>query len=199
MIDKLRNNPRLILLLLGVGLVLVFASSTAKNWMDKGPGEGILQKDITLKMPKANTEKLKIYTTPSFSFVYEIKDSTLYIKPLDLLVSGEDYVINVEYEDVSAQQTLFASTVFSYEEPGKISELMNSLSVPSKDFDLIVNNRHRFTAFVTTPGLEEKKIIDDAKSILESYGVDPETVELSIEYSRSANEDGIYDPFSPVL
>lgn len=199
MIDKLRNNPRLLLLLLGIGVALVVASTFVKGLGNTGQDAGSVQKEITLKIPRATTENLKIYTSPSFSYVYEVKDNTLHIKPLDLLVSGENYVVNVEYEDDSTQQTLFASTVFSYEEPGKVSELMKSLSIPSDGFDLIPKNRHRFTAFVTTSGLDEKKILKDAKAILESYGVDPESVELSIEYSRGAKEDGVYDPFSPVL
>lgn len=200
MINKLKNNPLLLFTFLAIGVSLIFASTVFKNRSQQN-NIAILgkQKEISLKIPKAVNETVSIRTSPTFDFVYRVVDEKILIKPLSLLVYGEEYVVTAEYKDSSNGQTLLSSTVFLYEETEKVSELLGSLSVPSENFDLLMRNRHEFVAFVTVPDQNEQEILVKAKNILKSYEVDPESVDLSVEYSRSAREEGAEDPFSPVL
>ena len=204
MMDKLRNNPRLIFMLLFTGFILLIASSVLKssnNNQEAGFSmtDGKKDKEITLKVPGANIENISVVASPDFEFVYSIEGGVLIIKPLSLLVNDRSYTISAEYSDPVSGQVLANNTIFLYEETDRVSELLGSLTIAGEGFDLLPKGRHSFVAFVTLPGLEEEKILKDAGDILKTYGLDPKTVDLSVEYSRSAKEDGVSDPFSPVI
>ncbi len=104
----------------------------------------------------------------------------------------------MKYKDEKGQD-LAASTGFLYEDTSKAAEFMNSNSIHGSVFDLTAENRYTFLAYVTIPDTKEENVKKEAEDILRAYGIDPNSVDLKIEYSRSARGDGIEDPFSPVL
>lgn len=198
-LDKLRNNPRLTIQLFAVAIVLLILSTVLNNNRNNSGTDTFSgQKNITLKVPKTVPDSLIISTSPVFDLTYSVDGELLTIKPISLLKHQDEYIINVKYKDANGQD-LAASAGFLYEESGKVADLLESNSIHGSVFDFSAENRYTFLAYVTVPGTNEEDVRNEAEDILRSYDINPDSVDLKIEYSRSAREDGVEDPFSPVL
>lgn len=194
MIDKIRNNPQLLgaLLLGGILLLIISAGLKSNKSGSSGSNSASPLKEIVLKTPRATKiEDMRIETAPAFDFTYTFSNETLKLKPISLLKHGQNYIVTATYFDSSSNQDLSVKNSFIYEVPGKAGEAMKKQTLSGNGFDINVEDRFNYMINVFSPDISEEKAKQEAAKILRTYDIDPSSVEFTVEFSRSAREDGV--------
>ena len=150
---------------------------------------------ITVAAATSQPSSVQVTTQPKFDFTYEVLDNEVLIRPLSLLAEGSRYVIDVVYVDVKGR-TKTEQVRFIHSDQSKAAALLADSPVSNENYSLYVINRHSFYVRVTASGFTKEEALLYGRETLEEYGVNPDSVELDVEFSRGATEDGGINPFT---
>lgn len=183
-------------LLIGIGLILsiillIFSILNTRKDEEGQPNLTVSVADIEAK------ESLRISTEPRFDFTYKQTDDSVTVQPLTLLRNDTEYTISVQY--FNAEEQLKEEQLrFIYEDSTKAMELIKLTPLVEDEFTLYSTDRHHFYVLVTSSGITEEEARVFANKLFEEYDIVPGNVEIEVEFSRGAKEDGSHDPFAPV-
>ena len=182
--------------LIGIGLLFAVALLFFSILSNRKPSDNV--SNIVLETEGIDYSKnVNISTEPRFDFKYEQNKETISVEPLSLLTNGTTYTVTAQYINGANQQVVEAVN-FTYEDSTIAAELLSLTPLANQQFSLYATDRHHFYVRIIATGETSEDAQKYAEKILKEYGIDPDSVEIEVEFSRGAKEDGSYDPFAPV-